>query len=383
MKIATMGAGTPPKSPLPTIGSRLEETRGIGPNFNALRLLAAFAVLVSHAFAIPFGNETKEPLVILSGGEHSIGRVAVVVFFAMSGFLVTPSLTRSGSLTRFASKRAARILPGLIVIIAITTLLLGPFLTSTSLSAYFGNPLTYWYPIGTLHKAGVGLPGVFQDLPLKGVVNGSLWTLKYEALSYVLLASIGACGLLRFPYAVAAVAGAVAVAAEMLSFTDPSGGVLATLKAFSVLFAFFAAGVSFAVWRDRIPVSWPLGAAALILAFTTLVFGGFYLIGPLFLTYAVISIGVLPPVIKAHIIRGDFSYGVYLWAFPIQQIAQQLLRAGTLTNILLAAPVTLVIASLSWTLVEEPALRLSRSGRGERRPATKPRLHAIISSAEN
>ena len=65
-------------------------TAGRDNNFNLIRMAAALAVLVSHAFALAIGKSAAEPFQALLG--MTMGSIAVDVFFLTSGFLVTASL---------------------------------------------------------------------------------------------------------------------------------------------------------------------------------------------------------------------------------------------------------------------------------------------------
>lgn len=355
-------------SALPTLGERLDRTGGVGPNFNLLRLAAAFAVLVSHAFAMPEGNQSTEPVWLLSGGRQTLGFLAVTVFFAMSGFLVTPSLVRSRSVARFALKRAVRILPALLVLLLVLSFVAGPLVSTLPVRDYFLDPGTYRYPLRTLYNASYGLPGVFESAPFSGTVDGSLWTLKYEAESYLVLALIGLSGLLRRPLVLLAGALATVAAAQVAAALGASHGLVTVLQTFLGFFQFFIVGATLAVWRDRVPVSKPLIALSLCVCALALVAGAYAAVAPLFLTYAVVSLGVLDPVAGGRLApRGDYSYGLYLWAFPVQQLIQVALRGGVVLNVVLATPVALGLAVLSWTVVEKPAL--ARAHAGARRPA--------------
>ena len=166
-------------------------------NFGAIRIAMALAVMVSHSFFFVTGNSGAEPLTNWTG--HSLGEHAVQVFFFLSGILVTESLMRSRSLIDFATARVLRIAPGLAVCVVLTSLVLGPLVTNLSSFNYWSDGGLPSYIVKTLFliTGAASLPGVFVDLPASGLVNMSLWTLKYEALCYAGLAIIG-FGALRY-----------------------------------------------------------------------------------------------------------------------------------------------------------------------------------------
>ena len=163
-------------------------------NFNALRLIAAVMVLVSHCFAL---TNRPEPLATIS--HESFGELGVSIFFAISGFLIARSWSGDPAIPRFAAKRGLRLMPGLIVAVLLTALVLGPAVTTLSPSRYFGDIGVYRYIAknSVLDTVNGRLPGVFVHNVYPDAVNGSLWTLPVEALAYVAAAVIGVMGALR------------------------------------------------------------------------------------------------------------------------------------------------------------------------------------------
>lgn len=232
----------------------------------------------------------------LGMGAEQLG---VGLFFALSGTLVTLSWRRDPSLARFAARRALRLLPGLWACVLLTTLLLAP-LVGASLWAPETWAYLRWM---ALLPASFQLPGVFPGNPGAGYLNSSLWTIPLEALCYVAIVVLGCLNLLRPPLLLAA-AGLAAWGWWRI------GGPLMPLILLFLLGAACAQRRSFRL--PRLP--WPD-----------------------------------PPV--------DISYGVYLYAFPMQQLAIWLVPgAGALGCLLLALPPTLLLAFASWHLVERPSL---------------------------
>src|SRR6516164_2588154 len=169
-------------------------------NFDALRLVAAASVVLSHSFLIADGTQDHEPLIWLTGHQSILGLVGVFVFFAISGFLVTQSFEETGDAWRFLAKRALRIFPGLFVATSLSAFVLAPLVTTLPLGSYLGRPEPYEYVFGntlldqTMHE----LPGVrFVDNPVGLEINGSLWTLRYEFVMYLMVLLLGVLGLLR------------------------------------------------------------------------------------------------------------------------------------------------------------------------------------------
>lgn len=362
-----------------TIGARLERFQGVGPGFDLLRVVLASGVVVWHCFPLTTGNARlidATPLWFLVN-------VFVPMFFVVSGFLVTASAHRV-SLVPYLLNRVARIVPALFVVVTLSALVIGPLVTSTPLASYFADPLVPRYVLNTVGLVAYRLPGVFETLPTPSVVNGSLWTVRFEYACYVGLGGLVLLGLARrwWPYALAylllllvAVWLAVARAAGAeAGATLPIGeGILP--QAMKVLPYFLLGGLLY-VLRDRVPFDARLAAlAAAAIPAVGLVGEASWLKVPLFwlalgpvLAYLTVWLGLarLP---KPEILGGgDFSYGIYLFHFPILQLLVLWtgVRDWWLLALMAALPV-LLVAAASWHFVEKPALvlrkRFSLAGR--------------------
>jgi len=186
-----------------TLG-RLIKVRGSRTNhFDVIRLIASILVVFSHSFNLSHGKvlgKQYEPLMQLSRGKITLGGIAVLVFFVISGFLITASFDKDKNLLSFFRKRCLRIYPGLIVVVILTAFVLGPLMTELPLWDYFKNPETYSYLLNNIGfiRYQDFLPGVFQYNIVPNYINGSLWTLKYELLCYISTALLGYLGFLKF-----------------------------------------------------------------------------------------------------------------------------------------------------------------------------------------
>jgi peptidoglycan/LPS O-acetylase OafA/YrhL len=316
--------------------------------FDLLRLGAAAAVLLSHSYALA---GRSEPGI----GSQSVGNIAVLVFFSISGYLIAQSWMHEPRLVLFLAKRALRILPALLAVLLLSALVLGPLITNESLGSYLASTGTWRYITdNAVMQTTYDLPGVFASNPFAGTVNGSLWTLKHEVLCYLLVAGLGVCGLLRGrTVATAALAGLV------LLFAVAGGHGPAFFDESVLERAFFVAAL-LQVWGDRVPRSWPV-AVVLLVAWVA---AASTAAGPWLATIAIpyatiVAAGVLPAASERWMRGNDVSYGVYLWAFPVQQVIASLWHGATpLALSALALPITAALALGSWLLVESPALRL-------------------------
>jgi peptidoglycan/LPS O-acetylase OafA/YrhL len=334
-------------------------------NFDVLRLLAATLVLLSHCYPLT-GRE--EPFGALTG--VTLGEVGVVMFFAMSGFLIAKSWSDEPEPRRYFHKRALRLLPALVVAVAFTTLVVGPLFTSLSLSDYLTDGATWLYLVraSLLVTIAGELPGVFNDNVYPDAVNGSLWTLPLEAGCYMMVAVLGLIGLLHRRPVLTAAAAFVLLAITPLSPLSTSVTVTAGgnfTSALELAGAFLVGALLYSL-RSRLRLSWAIPAALGVVWVLSWNTGWSTVITVLALAVTVIVFAFCTPAsLRRLTAPGDVSYGIYVYAFPVQQSVAALLGPGLQPGMMLAvaAPITYALALLSWRLIERPALRRKRRGR--------------------
>ncbi|MEG6509435.1 acyltransferase [Methyloligella sp. 2.7D] len=344
----------------PTIAARFN---GRDNNFNLIRFLAASAVLLDHCVALGAGGHPRllqlGPLTF-DFAAFPIGRMAVDVFFVVSGFLVTRSALTRPTVTDYVVARALRLFPALIVVSLAVALLLGPLVTTLPLSAYFTDLKTWIYgPItASLADNNSPLPGVFETGPAPGIINSPLWTLRYEAICYVLLAGLAMVGALinrRIAYSFAGLFAAYL----LVTFATPWRGEVAAIDSAARFVLSFFLGGFFFVFAEKIRLHWlaVLGAAALAWVTRETVFAE--LTFRIALAYGVIWLALVPGgAIRGFNRLGDYSYGLYILCWPVQQtLILAMPQASALVLFAVSFPVTLALAALSWHLVEHPALR--------------------------
>lgn len=273
-------------------------------NFDGLRLIAAMLVLLAHT-----ATTSDRGLWLLPGGLD-FGRLGVLIFFAISGYLVTASWRRDPDLGRFLSKRFWRIAPGLCVAVPVT-------LAAVMALGQYG----------------------FPDNPLH-MLNGSLWTIEYEVYCYLLLAAL----MLYVPHPL--VAGAALCAGCMALWPDHPMSDFAPVFLMAAVWheypklrrwGWAVVGLGVAVLPHHPSLSMALIVAPLTLAIGTRSW----------------------PALRSAGRYGDLSYGVYVYAWPVQQLAVAYLGtgAGYFTLVTATLPVVLTLAWLSWHHVEAPALK--------------------------
>ena len=326
-------------------------------------------MIVSHSFAV--AGLYAEPGL----GNNSLGTLGVYIFFTISGLLVTKSWYAHPRATAFLGKRALRILPGLAAATLFVLLVVGPMLTSLSLRDYFLDPLTLKY-LGniSMFDMSYNLPGVFTNNPFAGSTNGSLWTLAYEFVAYLGLAVIGYFGLIKhragllrsFVYLV------IGTYVFMQIFPNPVYSILDLQINYLIPnVAFFVMGSLFYLYRDEIRLSEPGAVAAFILVSVSPFLPMQWFIRLLALPYLITYLALMPTKYAHKFSRyGDFSYGMYIYAWPVQQVIAAVGHGhvGPLRLTLYAFPPILILAALSWHLIEKPSLKLKRRFSNERYP---------------
>lgn len=329
-------------------------------SFAVVRLIAAFAVVVSHCYLLQSGSSENEPLYTSTG--YSLGAYGVQVFFVLSGILVAQSLMRSTSLLDFAIARTLRIFPALIVCVLLISFLLGPALSSLGIADYFRNDVLYAYLGKTLFltTGSAPLPRLFSANPVPNVVNLSLWTLKYEVLCYASLAAVG--GLLlgygsRSTRTAAAFAAWVGI---MILFPPGLGQGNSGIANAHFFFLFFGVGVTAYLGRRLIPVTTSVLGVLFMFFFATVgtkwaSIGAVFFLGYAAIYAASFDLGLLRRLTN----RYDLSYGTYIYGVPVTQallVVEPTL--GVWPLIALTTVIVLLLAFLSWVLIERPALAL-------------------------
>lgn len=354
----------------------------LGSNFDLLRLGAAAAVVFSHSLLVV--TEAGSSARYTASPFHQIGDDALAVFFVVSGVLVTQSWQRDPDLRRYLTRRALRLMPALIVTVGVTCLVLGPIASQLSPATYFRAPGTWSYLLnGTLFFQPYGLPGVFAHLPQAGMLNGSLWTLRYEFLCYLIVPLvIAAVSVMRSPVLVLGLwLASVAVATSALA-TD-SDYVLVGMNSMTIagvpgaagwnyaplfeLMSYFLAGMYIQVFLSRIRFDLRIACVAVPLFIVCSQVPLLFPLSVAALAYLVAYFGLAArSVCGALVAYGDASYGIYVWGFVVEQFTVLYLGPNlpTLLVFAIAMPITWGLGMVSWRLIEKPALRFKP------RPAT-------------
>ena len=367
----------------PTTQGRPNFAQAFNPNSNAfgfLRLALAVFVIFSHSFAL--GGFGRDRLEVLTKGRYHIGLLSVAMFFVLSGFLICRSASTSRSIPLFLWHRFLRIFPGYWASLVVCGCVFAPLMAlaefgtlmrvfsasgNSSQSFMIGNA-------GLFHLNGFGIggllfirpnsiAGLLSHNPVPGMINGSLWTLPFEVCCYLAVAVLAVVGVLRRARFIVFGVFAGLWCLHAFDYVNPDGfwGCFpyAGMKQLVMLSLFFSAGCVCFLYRENIPHSSAAFVICLIVLGVSLPIGVFGLIAPIALTYAFLWLAFTLPFGRFDT-KGDFSYGTYIYAFPVQQ-GLALLRIqdqGFGLYLTCSLLLTSVLAFLSYRLIEAPCLRL-------------------------
>jgi len=321
-------------------------------NFDFLRISAALMVLFSHQFALLGRTEPA----VLPG--ISFGEMGVCIFFSISGYLVSQSWMRDPYALRFMTRRLLRIWPGLFVATCFCALVIGPIATNLPLQAYLRAPEMHRF-FGILRlKIQFNLPGVFLDTPFPRALNGSLWSIPLELSCYGVLLVAGILRLLNFRWIIV-----IMLAGLAFQYFRMDYAAVDQIASYKIRYGlFFGSGCCMWLFKDYRPRHRMIGMALLVTSIALgLCLNQYLLASLLAVPYISVVIGTSSTPVMCRFGRfGDLSYGVYIYAFPVQQTLIWATGGHLPFLAYLAAStlVTLLLAYASWHGVEAPALRM-------------------------
>lgn len=336
---------------------------------NVWRLLLAAEVILWHSFL----GTGRAPM-IPHAAMQLTWSVGVDGFFAISGFLITRSWVHRPKARDYLAARALRILPGLWACLIVTAFIIAPIGVAVqggspkSLLLSTG-PISYVFSNFFVLYVQQGINGTPAGVPAPNTWNGSLWSLFFELLCYLTVMVLGLIGVMRYRWlSVVLLIGATALALLFGPLAPPGVGVWSFPQIVARAAIMFAAGAVLFQWREAIPANWWLVALCVAIVIGAgVLLPDYRIVASLPLAYAVVVSGVL---LSGPILRNDFSYGMYIYAFPVQQV---LVMAGlmSLPPLLffgVATIATFPLAAASWFLIERRAMRLKHRIRGEAAP---------------
>jgi peptidoglycan/LPS O-acetylase OafA/YrhL len=345
-----------------TVGEGL---RREGNSLNAIRLVLALMVLVSHSWPLS-GRGADEPTY---AGLH-LGGWAVAGFFVISGCLIAGSRTRT-DLHTFLIRRARRIFPGYWAVLVVTAFVLSPLAALVTGERYeLGSAVRYVWANSTTYMGSwdIGRETLHVADPAFTMWNGSIWTLWYELSCYLIMGVLVSIRAVR--------ARPLLTAGACLGigtwFVLLQSGPYGSMAWFGT---FFAAGWVVHCLRDRLPASGPLAVAAVFVA------AGVAMVAPaltaLPLSYAVLVAGVV--VRTRRFAVNDISYGTYLYAYPAQQFLGILGFGRLPVGVFIATSAVLAVGAgaASWFLVERRFLHRRTPAHAKNAPTLEVRVGAF------
>ncbi len=370
-----------------TVKEALDRNKGIGPGFHLLRHVLSVAIVIWHTRQAIWWSYSAKALAaegkIASGlsraSEYNLEDMIrpaihslVAIFFVLSGFLVMGSALRTRGTGKFLTNRALRIFPALGAETLLSAFILGPATTTLALGAYFTHPEFFGYfgnIVGWLHYT---LPGVFENNPYPRIINGQLWTLHPEFMSYATMAFFMATTL-AFKRRVLLVIGMAMIATTTALYVydpvtfDVKGENMFHPWYVAMLFWFGAVAFHYA---DKIPLKFSLFVASAAAYWAMMFFNVLAPLAGFCLTYITVYVGMTAFPWWDRLVKSDYSYGVYLYHFPIIQLVIWLLLPTPVAQMSnpvqlaivfpTALAVTVGFAILSWRYIEKPALKLRK-----------------------
>jgi peptidoglycan/LPS O-acetylase OafA/YrhL len=330
--------------------------RNRGNCFDIIRHIAALLVLISHHFVL---SGKAEPII---PGYNSLGGIAVISFFAISGFLITRSFIDSSCLKSYAIKRIARIFPALIMCAFVMVYVMGSVPAFGGGASYVTTPgaLIDFLRISVMGRADI--QPLTAGLVFSESLNGSLWTLKIEFALYCVTAL--ALVLVRKPLVPLLMILALCVVYSACSASQHP--LAAKLAIYSIVSIAFWTGSLMHFLRQGLyqrSTNMLVTIAALVIMIVAFKVGLTWILATISFSLLTLTLGTIltDRLIKS---RFDISYGLYLYAFPIQQLVINHAGLGFYQSMLISAVLTTVFASASWVFVEKPVLSYARSKYG-------------------
>jgi peptidoglycan/LPS O-acetylase OafA/YrhL len=319
----------------------------------------AIAVLYRHSFDLLAADHADMVLDLIPPRTH-LGRIALCFFMVVSGYLVTHSWFQSDGWRDFMKRRVLRIYPAFLVASVFSAFVAAP-IGSRAVLDYLESLDVFGFGVNALLLGKLTIPPSFLANPYPGQVNGSLWSIRIEFECYLGLMALGLLGVLRRRAVV------LAIFVLMLIAHAVQGYVPSSLDRFGhhlQLATFFMSGAVFYLYRERIPRTYGwLEVAGLVVLATGILEIGFVELLPVAGTYLLLALAYEPRLARFRLGRGvDLSYGIYLYAWPVQQLLIQ--TAGPALNPWTLSLAALIgsggLAWLSWTLIERPVLAFKR-----------------------
>lgn len=330
-------------------------------NGNLIRVVAAIFVIISHGFVL-VGYTTHNPLLKIF---YQLGPLGLAMFFILSGFFISSSfINLKANVWHFLLNRFLRIWPGLIISLTLTSILLNILYNNFIHTGVITSSLKYIYSGILLMNTGLlGIHGVFVGKYIYPVINGSLWTINYECIMCCILAFIGVFNLVSTHSRISKIFWLTGLLLCGVAYSYQSNYSVITISSdflpdFFKFALLFTIGVCFQIFKNKIKLHFLIFLSMFLLTISFLFFDMpitvlFYIA----LGYTIIWLCFVPQTLLFYNRLGDYSYGIYIYGWPVEQYLSQYFR-----NPFYLAAFTIVVSSafavISWNFIEKKALSL-------------------------
>lgn len=323
--------------------------------FDYLRLGLSLSVAIWHSFLICYDQAARESSFVV------VVLLILPMFFALSGYLVSGSLLRVATIHEFLTLRVIRIVPALAIEVLLSAVVIGGVFTTLPLSDYYTHPIFVSYFRNIVGDIQFFLPGVFEDLSNRRI-NSSLWTIPYELECYIVIALLWLVGATRHRIVLVLLVAAMQVAMSLRVVLHGRPLLMVSALPGRMLVLSFLCGMLIYFYRDKVVLKTWLFVAAVVFALAVLTSGYTAWLVAMPAAYIVVFLGLTNPPKISVVMDGDYSYGIYLYALPIQKSVLALFPAYREWWFVL--PVSAIgfcaLAAFSWHVVEKPIHRRRR-----------------------
>ena len=326
-----------------TVGTKSE-------NLHLMRFIAALMVIVFHSFSIATGSETGEWFRTITNNQITMGEFAVAIFFLCGGYLIAMSVEKNHTAKRYLAARIKRLFPSL-MFVTVATVIFCSFISTWKPVGYVISSDTWKYLLNALLIRVHQLPGVFEG-HANAVVNGSLWTLRLEFVCYVLCFIAYKLGFLnkkRFIVSIPLVAAGTLVVWKLSAIRYSLRDLISPVLLFYV-------GMAYWVYREHITLCVKYFAIAIVAFVMLFVLGlgnvAMIFAFPYIMMYLWFGMEQCSPKLGK---LGNYSYGIYLWGFTVQQVVVHFWPGNTMSpmiNVLISIPVSIILGWLTYEIVE-------------------------------
>ncbi|WP_392887982.1 acyltransferase family protein [Eubacterium limosum] len=329
-----------------------EVSNGRDNNLDVIRFIAALLVIFSHAFPISQGEKSADFLARFTNGSLGLGALAVSIFFVYGGFLICKSVMRLEKSSKFFYARIVRIFPPLIFMVLIVTFIFGPFISNMGVVEYFKDTETYKYLLNCLLIPVHNLPGVFDNNIYKNVVNGALWTLPIEFVCYIICFFAYKFKILTKKHYFWILIFIFTSSIVLFCILPLPQFYISILRAMILFFL----GVGYYLYQDKIVLNIKIAVVSCFFIILGRFIGLFDLIFVMLFPYIMFVIGYgTKRKFSNFASHGEFSYGIYLWGWPVQQAICQFFggKMNPYINAILAMIIALALGIITYFLVDK------------------------------